>query len=102
MKLAKPLIYCPLSSSSVSAEQQLQPLLCYLLPAAGESERAPHPAAEPPVWVLEPETQEHLRLRRPRGERPSWVHPAQTSLDPTSAGSLNSRVPSLPGDHGVW
>lgn len=59
--------------SSVSAEQQLQSLLCYLLPAAGESEGASRPAAEPPVWNLEPETQEHLRLHRPRGEHSSWL-----------------------------
>lgn len=57
--------------SSVFTEQQLQSLLCYLLPAAGESERASQPAAEPPVWNLEPKTQEHLRLHRPRGEHSS-------------------------------
>lgn len=57
-----------LLSSSVSAEQQLQPLLRHLLPAAGASQRAAQSAAEPPVWNLEPETQEHLRLQRARGE----------------------------------
>lgn len=52
----------------VSAEQQLQPLLCHLLPTAGEGQGAPSPAAQPPVWSMEPETQEHLRLHTPRGE----------------------------------
>lgn len=46
--------------SSVSAEQQLQPFLCHLLPSPGEGEGASHSAAEPPVWHLEPEAQEHV------------------------------------------
>lgn len=64
-----------LSFSSVSAEQQLQPFLRYLLPSAGEGERAPHAAAQSPVWHLEPEAQEHVRLLQPRGEHFSHSSP---------------------------
>lgn len=91
---------------SVSAEQQLQPLLCYILPAAGESAWASRSAAEPPVWNMEPETQEHLGLHGSRGQCSSWVQPVQTSTDPISIRCLKSNVLcalcSLLGDHGVY
>lgn len=75
-EVTESLIYCLLSFPSVLAEQQLQSFFCYLLSTAGESERTPYPAAEPPVWNLESETQEHLRLHWPRGEHSSLVRQA--------------------------